>query len=78
MNLIEELIATGNAKREDFEISYTGVFERVGAVLADDSSELSRKVASAQRRPSVAWSEMSQQVMGAERPPRDYLFVTYG
>jgi len=78
MDLIQELIATGNAQRGDFEISYTGVFERFYAQLTDDISELSRKVASAQRRPSVAWSEMSQQVMGAERPPRDSLFVTYG
>ncbi len=81
MDVIEELILTRTAKKEDFEISHTSVFERVGTQLADDSSEISRKIASAQRRQNVAWSEMAGQVLGAERPLRDYserYLVVYG
>lgn len=75
MNVIEELIVTGMAKREDFEVFHVDVFERIGAQLADDNSEVSRNFAAVQRRQGMAWSEMSQQVLGAERPARDYSMV---
>jgi len=80
MNVIQELIATGKARGEDFEVFYVGVFDRIRGELADESSELSRKFAAAQRRQHLAWSEMSQQVLGAERPARDYSLaqVVYG
>lgn len=72
MDVIEELIATGMAKSSDFGISHVEVFNKLLAELEDDSSEISRKFVAAQRRQNMVWSEMSGQVLGAERINREY------
>ena len=72
MNVIEELIANGMVKSTDFGIFHVEVFNKLLEELADESSELSRKFADAQRRQNLAWSNMSGQVLGAERINGDY------
>lgn len=67
-NVIEAIIEAGLAKKEDFPVLYTDIFERVRAELADDHSGISRKLAAIPWEQARAWAELGHQVVGAEIP----------
>lgn len=68
MNVLEELMEVGLVPRGTFKCWHTDIFERVGAELADDNSEISRKLAAILWQQARAWAELGHQVVGAERP----------
>ena len=68
MNVLEELMEVGLVPKGTFKCWHTDIFERVRAELADDNSEISRKLAAIPWKQARAWAEMGHQVVGAERP----------